>query len=279
LEAEMGSSGKIARAVLICHDSEPLNRYGLARWMASFLELAAIIEIHEPPGRLRKRIWREMRRVGAWRFLDVLAFRLYSRLMLGGRDREFEERLLREVEARYAEIPAETKILRTPSPNSAEAEALVREVRPEIIVARCKSILSARIFKQAEKGTLVMHPGICPQYRNAHGCFWALARRDMENVGMTLLKIDEGVDTGPVYGYFRASFDEGAETHNMIQSNVVFENLDALRAKFEEIAAGTAKTIDTRGFPSRAWGQPWLTSYLGWKRVARAAIRAAQPGR
>ena len=260
-----------ARAVLICHASEPLSRFGLARWMASFLDLAAIIEIHEPPARLRKRVAREFKRVGAGRFLDVLAFRLYSRLMLRTLDREWEERLLRTLEARYPEIPATTRILATPSPNSATAEQLLREVRPDLMVARCKSILNARIFKQASVGTFVMHPGICPEYRNAHGCFWAMARRDLGNVGMTLLKIDEGVDTGPVYGYYRADFDEVAETHNMVQNRVVFDNLDGLRVKFEEILAGTARTLDTRGRPSRAWGQPWLSSYLRWKRAARAA--------
>ena len=39
-------------------------------------------------------------------------------------------------------------------------------------------------------GTFVMHPGICPEYRNAHGCFWALANRDLARVGMTLLRAD-----------------------------------------------------------------------------------------
>jgi len=163
----------------------------------------------------------------------------------------------------------------TSSPNSAEAEQLLRKVKPDIILARCKSILNARIFKQAAVGTFVMHPGICPQYRNAHGCFWAMARRDIENVGMTLLKIDEGVDTGPVYGYYRANFDELTQTHNMVQNMVVFDNLDMLRTKLEEIVAGTASAIDTQGCPSRAWGQPWLTSYLQWKFAARAAKRAA----
>jgi len=110
---------KIARAVLICHDSEPLNRFGLARWMASFLELSAIIEIHEPPGRLKKRISRELKRIGAWRFLDVLAFRLYSRLMLAKKDRRFDERIMRELESSYPDIPPGTPILRTPTPNSA----------------------------------------------------------------------------------------------------------------------------------------------------------------
>jgi len=266
------------RVILICHHTEPLNRFGLARWLASFLDLAAIVEIHEPPARLRKRVAREFKRVGAGRFLDVLAFRFYSRLFLRSRDLHWEARLLRTLEARYPEIPSATRILATPSPNSPETERLLGELRPDLIVARCKSILSARIFKQAAAGTLVMHPGICPEYRNAHGCFWALATRDLSNVGMTLLKIDEGVDTGPVYGYFRADFDEIAETHNMIQHRVVFDNLDELRAKFEEILAGTARAIDTAGRPSRAWGQPWLTSYLRWKLAAfevRRSLRIA----
>jgi methionyl-tRNA formyltransferase len=258
-----------ARTVLICHDSEPLNRLGLARWMASFTDLAAVVEIHEPPGRLWKRIKREYKRVGAGRFPDVLAFRIYSRLMLASAERQWEERLLRSLEGRYPDLAPSTRILKTASPNSAETEELLREVQPDLIIARCKSILSARIFKQAKAGTFVMHPGICPEYRNAHGCFWALARRDKDNVGMTLLKVDEGVDTGPVYGYYRCTYDEVRETHNMIQHRVVFENLDALRAKVEEIMAGTAQTIDTRGRASRAWGQPWLSSYLRWKRQAR----------
>ena len=87
---------------------------------------------------------------------------------------------------------------------------------------------------------------------------------------MTLLKIDEGVDTGPVFGYFKAQFDERHDTHNIIQNKVVFENLDALQTRFEEILAGKAQVIDTRGRTSRAWGQPWLTSYIRWKQAARA---------
>ncbi len=258
------------RTVLICHDSEPLNRFGLARWMASWTQLAAVVEIHERPGRLWKRIKREYKRVRLGRFLDVLAFRLYSRLILDRQDKEWEERLLGVLESRYSDLSPATVILRTSSPNSAEAEQLLRELQPDIIVARCKTILSPRIFKQARYGTFVMHPGICPEYRNAHGCFWALAQRDTENVGMTLLKIDEGVDTGPVYGYYRCRYDETRETHNMIQNKVVFDNLDALRAKFDEILAGVAQPLDTTGRPSRAWGQPWLSSYLRWKRLARA---------
>ena len=73
-----------------------------------------------------------------------------------------------------------------------------------------------------------MHPGICPEYRNAHGCFWALATGDTGNAGMTLLRIDRGVDTGPVFGYFRVDATL-AESHIVIQHRVVLDHLDAIR--------------------------------------------------
>ncbi|HZD32187.1 MAG TPA: formyltransferase family protein [Candidatus Angelobacter sp.] len=250
-----------------------MNREGLARWMASFTDLAAIVVIREPKSRLWKRIRREIKRIGILRFVDVLAFRLYSRLALRGKDERWTEQTLRELQQRYAEIPASTQILVTDTPNSAETQRLLEAVHPDIIVARCKHLLNQRIFTQARIGTFVMHPGVCPEYRNAHGCFWALANRDTGNVGMTLLKIDTGVDTGPVYGYYRCNYDELAESHNIIQARVVFDNLDALRDKFGELIAGTAVRINTTGRQSRAWGQPWLTAYLRWKRMARADRR------
>jgi methionyl-tRNA formyltransferase len=122
-----------------------------------------------------------------------------------------------------------------------------------------------------------MHPGICPQYRNAHGCFWALAERDLENVGMTLLKIDKGVDTGPVYGYFSYPYDECRESHIVIQHRVVFENLGRIREKFLEIEKATAVPIETTGRSSGVWGQPWLTRYFGWKWAARKRAKQYEP--
>lgn len=261
------------KSVLICHHDEPLNRYGLARWMASFTDLAAIVVIREPGARLKQRIRREIQRVGKLRFLDVLAFRLYYRFALAQADNVQEKTTLERLLRAYPDVPASCHVLETPSPNSPDVLALLREIRPDIIVARCKSILKADVFQTASRGTFVMHPGVCPEYRNAHGCFWALANRDLDNVGMTLLRIDAGVDTGPVYGYYRCDYDECRESHLVIQNRVVFDNLDLLRGKFREILSGTAKSIDTVGRKSQAWGQPWLTSYLRWKGVARQKAR------
>jgi len=161
----------------------------------------------------------------------------------------------------------------TASPNSAESEKFIREAAPDIVIARCKTLLAERIFSIPRTGTFVMHPGICPEYRNAHGCFWALARRDLDRVGMTLLRIDRGVDTGPVFGYFTYPYDERSDSHIVIQDRVVFDNLEAIRAKLEEIYRGEAAPIPTAGRKSAAWGQPWLTQYFAWKRSAARGAR------
>jgi folate-dependent phosphoribosylglycinamide formyltransferase PurN len=267
--AENGPQLRQARSVLICHHDEPLNRFGLARWLASFTDLAAIIVIHEPQARFLRRIRREVKRVGLFRFIDVLAFRLYYRLRLAATDDASTIATMNDLMLRYADIPTSCQVLATSSPNSSEALRLLQAVQPDLILARCKNILSEQIFKTASNGTFVMHPGVCPEYRNAHGCFWALAGGDLKNVGMTLLRVDAGVDTGPVYGYYGCQFDELRESHIVIQNRVVFDNLEPLRAKFAEILDGKAQTIDTKGRNSRAWGQPWLTSYLRWKQAAR----------
>ncbi|HEX8145424.1 MAG TPA: formyltransferase family protein [Pyrinomonadaceae bacterium] len=256
------------KTLLICHEGAELDREGLARWMASFSHLVGIVVLREKGQRMRRRIRREVERVGPLRFLDVLAFRLYYKLFLAAQDLRWEERKLAELRATYPELKS-VPVLITHSPNSSEAEQFIKRLSPDIVLARCKTLLKESVFSIARRGTFVMHPGVCPEYRNAHGCFWALAGGDTEKVGMTLLRIDKGVDTGPVYGYYSYAFDEATESHVRIQHRVVLENLPALERKLGEVYEGRAAALDTNGRASATWGQPWLTSYLRWKRRAR----------
>lgn len=257
------------KSLLICHKGAPLDQVVLARWLASSTELVGIVELDETRARLAQRVRREVKRVGWLRFLDVTAFRIWYRLAHAARDRAWEARTVERFSARYPDLPADLPRLETHSPNTPEARAFIERLAPDVMIARCKQLLKREVFQIPTHGTYVMHPGVCPEYRNAHGCFWALANGDRDKVGMTLLRIDEGVDTGPVYGYFSYDIDEVHETHFVIQSRVVLDNLDRIAATFRAIAAGTAPTIDTTGRPSGTWGQPWLTRWWAWKREAR----------
>jgi Formyl transferase len=260
------------RTLLICHEGADLDREGLARWFGSFSTFTGTVVIREPAGRLRKRISREVARVGVWRFLDVLAFRAYYAVARAAGDRAWERRELERLRSRYPARPDVPELI-VPSPNAKEAEAFIRERQPDLVVARCKTLLAERVFAIPRLGTFVMHPGICPEYRNGHGCFWAKAQGDYDNVGMTLLRIDKGVDTGPVFGYFRVAPDVH-QSHVVTQHRVVTDHLDAIRDTLLGIAAGRAVPIDTGGRQSATWGQPWLSAHLRAQR--RSAGRAAK---
>ena len=263
------------RTVLICHAQDAFDRRGLASWLASFSELAGIVVLEETRAQKRRRYAREYRRVGALGMLDVVAMRVHQRLFRQADDQAWLRATLASMERRYGP-PPQVPELRVASGNDPAVVAFLRELRPDIVLARCKQLLSKKVFSIARAGTLVMHPGICPEYRNAHGCFWALASGDLDRVGMTLLRIDRGVDTGPIFGYFHTAVDELAESHFVIQNRVVLDNLPQIADLLQRIDAGTAVPIQTAGRSSRAWGQPWLSSYLRWKHQARRRSRARQ---
>lgn len=257
------------RTLLICHDDAHLIREGMGRWLASFSDLAGIVVIKERNKRVYTRIKREIRRVGLMRFPDVVLFRIYHGILNSGKDQSWEDEKLAELRKTFPADIDSVPVLETFSPNSKQAKAFILEKQPDLMIARCKTILRKSVYSIPGTGTFVMHPGICPEYRNAHGCFWALANDDLDNVGMTLLKVDEGVDTGSVYGYYSYDFDELNESHHVIQERVVWDNLKQIEEKLLDVHAGEAVPLDTSGRKSATWGQPWLSAYLRWKLTAR----------
>lgn len=257
------------RTVLICHEDDPANRIGLARWLASWSTLAGILVLAEQRDQKWRRVKREFKRSGVVGFADVVAYRFVHRLSWQRLDAEYLERLLADIDARFPPLPVDLPTLTTASPNSPEARRFLEGLRPDMAIARCKVILKPEIFEIPTIGTFVMHPGICPEYRNAHGCFWALAKGDLHKVGMTLLKVDRGIDTGPIYGHYTCRYDEARDSHITIQSRVVFDNLDAIRDKLLEVAENRATPIDVTGRPSGVWGQPRLSAYVAWRTSLR----------
>jgi hypothetical protein len=271
----MSMPEKLPTAVLICHEQDRLDSEGLASWAANALRLVGLIIIRDRRGRLWRAARREIRRVGAWGFLDVLAFRVYARLWLARADGAWKKQALLDIRATYpASLDGVPRVVVT-SPNAREARELLVRLRPDVAIARCKMILKQEVFDVPRVGTFVLHPGICPEYRNAHGCFWALVNRDLDRVGMTLLRVDEGIDTGPIYLHATCDIDEVRESPTQIQYRTVLENLDAVGWILTSLCRGeSVDPVFTAGRRSAEWGQPRLSAYLRWKRAARQDARS-----
>jgi folate-dependent phosphoribosylglycinamide formyltransferase PurN len=255
------------RTALICSEDSVFNRQVLPAFLASFTDLAGIVVIHDSRATKWRRLKYEWRR-SRWRLLDVIAFRLFYRLRIAGADRAW---IRRRAKAELTRLPRPTSapVHETADPNSPETRAFLERIGADLTLAACKTLLKPDIFDVPRYGTFVVHPGICPEYRNSHGCFWALARRDLDRVGATLLRIDEGSDTGPVYAFYTTDIDERSESHVVIQTRVVYDNLESIKRDLQAIVDGSLTPIDVSGRASAAWGQPRLIDYLRWKRAAR----------
>ncbi len=261
--------------VLLCQHDEAIDREGLAAWIATSMRLAGVIVIHDDGHKRWRALRAEYRRSGWIGLADVLAFRLLYAARQAASDRRWIAGAIAHVTSAYTANRTAVPRLDVTDPNSDEARRFLERCQPDLAIARCRHLLKPGIFNVPRHGTFVLHPGICPEYRNAHGCFWALARRDLTRVGMTLLRVDAGIDTGAVYLHASYPFDERQESHRVIQYRVVLENLDLIARTLTEIVQGRCGPLSTAGRPSAVWGQPRLSTYCTWRRHARRALYEA----
>ncbi len=271
----MNITGSKLRVVLFCHREERIDVEGLASWLASAFDLVGMVVLHDPPRVLLRRARREIQRSGVLGFLDVLAFRAYYALRLARSDAAWIAEEVARLQKRYPANLDRIPRLNARSPNTHEVHRFLEELRPDLMIARCKVLLRPEVFNVPLHGTFVFHPGICPEYRNSHGCFWALYNRDLDRVGMSLLRVDRGVDTGALYLQTTCQFDETLESHVVIQHRAVLANLEAIRDTLESVCGGAQQPIPTDGRRSAVWGKPRLSAYLRWKRAAARKNTAA----
>lgn len=78
------------------------------------------------------------------------------------------------------------------------AFARLREAAPDIIVVVAYGkILRPRVLQLPPLGCVNAHASILPRYRGAAPINWAIVRGETET-GVSIMKLDEGMDTGPV---------------------------------------------------------------------------------
>jgi len=84
--------------------------------------------------------------------------------------------------------------------NGPEAEAMIREFAPDLILSvRFSLIFKRHIFDIPPLGTWNVHPGALPRYAGLFAPFRCLVEGG-ERIGCTLHRVDDGIDTGPVQG-------------------------------------------------------------------------------
>src|SRR5436305_10573096 len=86
---------------------------------------------------------------------------------------------------------------------SEEAQARIREVGADVmVVVAYGQILPASVLNGPRLGTLNVHASLLPRHRGAAPIEWSILSGDTET-GVTIMKMDAGVDTGPILAQAR----------------------------------------------------------------------------
>lgn len=97
-----------------------------------------------------------------------------------------------------AALRASLPILQPEKIKHPEALQALTDWAPELcVVAAYGQILPARVLDLPRYGCLNVHTSLLPKYRGAAPIQWAILNGDSET-GVTLMKMDPGLDTGPI---------------------------------------------------------------------------------
>ena len=184
-------------------------------------ELASEFQIHdvviEQPESRSKFLKRRAKRLGVGTVAGQVAFQVFSRY-LHYESRDQKQRIM-ERNDWTTSVPDDVAIHKIPSVNAPSSIELIASLKSDVIVINGTRILSKRLLKNISVPIINMHAGITPRYRGVHGGYWALARNDRANAGVTIHLVDQGIDTGDVLyqGRFRAEHQDNFATYPLLQ--------------------------------------------------------------
>lgn len=223
-------------------------------------EATVVIEQREPASTF---IRRRLRKFGLFQTLGQVLFILWSRRATRKRAQRRADIL---ANAGQSDAPWCERVYRVSNANGAEAVALLRSLRPEVVVVNGTRILKGRVLTSLDCPFINTHLGITPSYRGVHGGYWALAYGDINNFGATVHLVDAGVDTGDVIDQVRCrpSPEDDFSTYPIVQVQAAVASIiNAVSAARE----GKLRTHRAEG-SSRQWYHPTIWGYFwrGWRR-------------
>jgi formyltetrahydrofolate hydrolase len=92
----------------------------------------------------------------------------------------------------------ESKIIKVESVNSQKVIEILKNSCQDYVILSGTRILSKNVIHSVNSHILNIHAGITPYYRGVHGAYWAYVNRESHLAGVTLHRVDHGVDTGNI---------------------------------------------------------------------------------
>lgn len=238
-------------------DNSDLSRI-IYHALASEFDIEAVVREAKMP---RQAFLRQRLKKLGWR--KVLGQILFAKCVVPLLRREASGRraeILKQYEMNESPIPPE-RVIDVSSMNDMEAVALLQKLSPQVVVVNGTRILGAKVLDATEAIFLNTHVGITPLYRGVHGGYWALASDDPEHCGVTIHRIDSGIDTGAIIAQalIRPMDGDNFTTYPLLQIASAIPLLK--KAVFDALHGGLELARVPAG-ESKLWSHPTALEYL-----------------
>jgi len=120
--------------------------------------------------------------------------------------------------------------------NNAQALARIKDLKPDLGVVFGTRRLKPELIELFPDGLINVHRGIAREYRGLDSEFWAAYHSDWNNIGVTLHKVDNDLDTGAIVEACRMPLKPGMTCHQLryytseLAIEMMIRALDAYRA-------------------------------------------------
>ena len=147
-----------------------------------------------------------------------------------------------------------------------------RKISPAMVVlVAFGQILPGEIIEFPPLGCVNVHPSMLPKYRGAAPMNWTLIRGE-EKTGVTIMRIDEGMDSGDIFLQKETAID-AAETFDQLHDRLSEMGAQLLLRAVEKIADGTViRTPQDSSLVTMAPKITRETSRIDWKIPARKIV-------
>ncbi|MBB5721277.1 methionyl-tRNA formyltransferase [Loktanella ponticola] len=234
----------LARIILICH-AAPFGKAMAAALHARFGQgLVGTLAIDRRPGR-RATLLRNIKQ----------AFKASA---LERRIRRVELDLENSAQKHFDTMaqppmawPDSVDIFTTSNPNETQALAWLRNLSPDLIIVTGAPILKPDLFDLPPLGTFNMHSSLLPDYRGTQAEFWQVLEDRMDTVGLTIHRVEKGVDTGAIVRQVPTSVDAPISPQ-MVRAKNLLAALNVVPDAVQSILDGSAQPkMQTDGGPPK----------------------------
>ena len=209
---------------------------------------------------LRSRV----RRLGLRAVIDQVFLLLFTRLVEWRKNKNSLKRIFNDQPFDY--LIKDVEAIETEDINSAKVKDFILAKSPSLVVVSGTSIIKPHLIRLVEGRMINIHVGITPEYRGAHGGFWAAYNGESEMVGVTVHMVDVGIDTGAILLQEKVAIDS-SDTLMSIVYRQKKKGVDLVLRCLEQLEHGALRGYYKKRSLSKLYYSPGLTHYLKAKKT------------